>query len=976
MLRRILTGVLLLGSALLGSVRLQNHAAADEPAANANGPLEPIAALAHIRLPDDLRIELVAAEPNVVDPVAIRFDESGRMWVAEMRDYPTGPTPEGKQTSRIRLLEDRDGDGQYEKATLFADNRSFVTGLQPWKGGVIVTESGKISYLKDENGDGAADRDETWFTGFSEGNTQLRANHPRLGIDNLVYIANGLRGGAVVDHRAGNLAPISINGMDFRFDPRGGSAQAVSGAGQFGMTIDEWGNRFLCSNRNPVKHVVIEDRYLKASPQVAVAAVAHDVAAFAEQSRVFPLSRAWTTSNLHAGQFTAACGVFVYRGDALPVEYRDNAFTCDPTGNLVHREIMTATGPTFTSQPAYADREWLASTDEWFRPVSMEVGPDGALYVVDMYRAVIEHPEFMPDELKKRPDLRLGDDRGRIYRVVAKQWQPPQQKPSLADADEQQLVKALSSTNGWQRDTAQRLLLEHGFNATKLTQQETVGIGPEAMARLLHFVPNDDLLIAALRSDDARVRRIAVKVSEPRLGQSTQILDLVRSRLADDDAAVRFQTLLTLTAGKQIETASIADAIKRADYDDPWMRSAIELAAGGGAEELLVLLLRKHTNSRSEGQRTLLSSLTSRAVSLGKASAAKHIVQELSTLAASDVELGTAVLLLESVGRAGRPDGLTLEFLAEDAAHQSAFSKIRSHAETVASDAKAAPDSRREAIALLGHFQDATPVLLKTVRDESNHEVRQAAVAALANQPNSDTWRELLQDIGGTTPTVRRAVLEASIGPAPRAALLLDAIESGQLKPAELDLMQANRLRQHRDMAIRGRAVKLLSAEAPADRAEALQRYRSALSLGGDAARGRLVFEKNCSTCHRVGDVGVNVAPDISDSRTKTAEQLLADIVQPNRAIDNNYIAYNVLLADGTNTTGILTNESTTSITLKQPGDKTIVVSRDDIEELRSSGVSLMPEGLEKNIEVAAMADLLTYLKNWRYLDGKTPLGN
>jgi putative heme-binding domain-containing protein len=125
-----------------------------------------------------------------------------------------------------------------------------------------------------------------------------------------------------------------------------------------------------------------------------------------------------------------------------------------------------------------------------------------------------------------------------------------------------------------------------------------------------------------------------------------------------------------------------------------------------------------------------------------------------------------------------------------------------------------------------------------------------------------------------------------------------------------------------------------------------------------------------------VGDVGVNVAPDISDSRTKTAEQLLTDIVQPNRAIDNNYIAYNVLLADGTNTTGILTTESTTSITLKQPGDKTIVVSRDDIEELRSNGVSLMPEGLEKNIEVPAMADLLSYLKNWRYLDGKTPLGN
>lgn len=966
---------LLVTAAIVSLVPWAGRGLADEPAAGDNGPLKPTAALAQFRLPEDLKIELVAAEPNVVDPVAIRFDELGHLWVVEMRDYPTGPTPEGKQTSRIRLLEDKDGDGLYEKATLFADNRSFVTGLQPWKGGVIVTESGKVSYLKDENGDGRVDRDEVWFTGFSEGNTQLRANHPRLGIDNQIYIANGLRGGGVVDHRAGNAETISINGMDFRFDPTGPSAQAISGVGQFGMTIDDWGNRFICSNRNPVKHVVIEDHYLKASPQVAVAAVAHDVAAFAEQSRVFPLSRAWTTSNLHAGQFTAACGVYVYRGDALPAEYRDNAFTCDPTGNLVHREIMRTTGPTFTSQPAYADREWLASPDEWFRPVGMEVGPDGALYVVDMYRAVIEHPEFMPDELKKRPDLRLGDDRGRIYRVAAKSWQCPK-LPSFADADEAQLIAALNSPNGWQRDTAQRLLLERGFKATSLTPEQKASLTPEALARVLHFGPSDDLLIAALGSKDARVRRLAVKVSEQRLQQSPQLLDLVRSRLTDDNTAVRFQTLLTLTAAKQLEIAPMADAIKPADYDDPWMRSAIELAAGDRTEQLLVLLLKKPAGARTEGQRTLLSSLTTRSVALGKAPAAKNLLKEVATLAGDDANLGIAVLLLESIGRAGRAHGFALTTPTEDAAQQAAIAKIRAYAEKVAADSAQETLARREAIALLGHFADATPVLLKTVREEPNHELRQAAVTALANQSNQEAWGELLQSIGGITPSVRRAVLEASIGSPVRAGMLLDMVERGELKPAELDLVQANRLRQHRDAAVRDRALKLLSADAPSDRVEALQRYREALKLTGDANRGRIVFEKNCSTCHRVGDVGVNVAPDISDSRTKTAEQILTDIIQPNRAIDNNYIAYNVLLADGTNTTGILTNESTTSITLKQPGDKTIVVSRDDIEELRSSGVSLMPEGLEKNIDIPAMADLLAYIKNWRYLDGKTPLGN
>ena len=167
-----------------------------------------------------------------------------------------------------------------------------------------------------------------------------------------------------------------------------------------------------------MRHVVIEDRYLKANPDVTVPAVMHDVAAWGEQSRIFPISRAWTTSNLHAGQFTAACGVYIYRGDLLPAEFKGNAFTCDPTGNLIHREIMQPAGPTFTSKPAYEGKEFLASPDEWFRPVNMELGPDGALYVVDMYRCVIEHPDFVPDELKRRPDQRLGDDRGRIWRIV------------------------------------------------------------------------------------------------------------------------------------------------------------------------------------------------------------------------------------------------------------------------------------------------------------------------------------------------------------------------------------------------------------------------------------------------------------------------------------------------------------------------------------------------------------------------------
>src|SRR6476659_1572245 len=238
---------LLCAAALLTMVRLTLA----EPA-EVKSPLSPEESLKHFQLDPLLSIELVAAEPQVVDPVAMRFDEDGRLWVAEMRDYPLGPIKktDGKRTekdaepmSQIKILEDKNGDGRFETATVFADKLLFVTGLQPWKGGVIVTLSGKVAYMKDTDGDGKADVNETWFTGFTEANSQLRANHPTFALDNHIYIANGLRGGMVVNHLKKLLAsggrkppdtkgenvgdtPINISGMDFRFDPLTGDAEA------------------------------------------------------------------------------------------------------------------------------------------------------------------------------------------------------------------------------------------------------------------------------------------------------------------------------------------------------------------------------------------------------------------------------------------------------------------------------------------------------------------------------------------------------------------------------------------------------------------------------------------------------------------------------------------------------------------------------------------------------------------------------
>src|SRR3954453_11487154 len=403
---------LLFGFLAAGALIWAIESASAEKKEQPRSPLTPQQELATFRIAPGLRVELVAAEPEVESPVAMAFDEDGRLWVVEMRDYPNGPRPGQPPQGRIRVLGDREGNGRYEHSRVFADRLLFAKGVMPWRGGVLVTAAPYIVHLRDTDGDGKADRREVLYEGFAAENPQLRVSHPVLGVDNWVYVANGLRGGQAKRAGRPGAAPINLSGMDFRFDLVRDRAEAVSGLGQFGNAFDAWGRRFVCDNRHHLRHVVIENRYLKRNPYLAAPAVVEDISVLDEGplssgGKVYPISKNWTTSSLHVGRFTAACGVMVYRGDLLPKGFQGSAFTCEPTGNLVHQEVMKPHGATFRSAPPREGVEFLASADDWFRPVSLAHGPDGALYVVDMYRAVIEHPDFVPPELKNRPDLTL-----------------------------------------------------------------------------------------------------------------------------------------------------------------------------------------------------------------------------------------------------------------------------------------------------------------------------------------------------------------------------------------------------------------------------------------------------------------------------------------------------------------------------------------------------------------------------------------
>jgi putative membrane-bound dehydrogenase-like protein len=968
-------------------------------------PVSPQASLSLLNLADPrLKVELAAAEPQVLDPVAIAFDERGRMWVVEMGDYPNGPKPGAPPLSRVRLLEDLDGDGYFETAHNFRDHLLFATGIQPWRGGVIVTLSGRVVWMKDTDGDGKADVEETWFTGFSEQNPQLRANHPTFALDNRVYIANGLRGGTVIARKSDWSAapkPVSISGRDFSFDPLRGTCAAVSGVGQFGTTFDDFGNRFVCSNRNPCQHVVLSEADIARTPWAAAASLMQDVSPPGDASHVYPLSRAWTTSTLHAGQFTAACGVTIYRGDLLGDAYCGNSFTCEPTGNLVHRDVLEPAGATFRSRTADAGSEFLASRDEWFRPVNLANGPDGGLYVVDMYRAVIEHPEWVPDELKHRPDERFGDDRGRIYRIVPASFlRDPRSpnRPAIGAATTSELVALLDHANAWHRETAARLLYERQDKSARSALERLVSRGTRSQARALALFALDGLgelspevVLKAMADRDAPVRACAVRLSRRWLADDRGLrAKLFQMAGAEGNPRVRFEVALALgdvigDAATMTATVTALARLAVTDREDEWSRRAAAWSLGRNGPPVFAQVIRRLDDKQGGpigADATLVGELAEVVGAAPQPAAAAEGCRSLEVLLQSagrqptDSRRSAMLLsgfdgLAHGIARRGGSVGpKSIGLRTESRMRLTAIAtRMAEHGEQ--------PAERRDAIDVLRILSDpskAPAVLTQLAMGESNQSVRLAALSALCGFSDPAIGPAVLGDLHAQAPPVRRAMLDVLLSDTGRTRQLLDELEARRISVAELDPSRVAQLVQHRDAGVRKRAGSLLAVAVPADRRQVLAEYQKSLTLLSDPKRGRDVFAKNCTACHRIGDLGVTVAPDIGDSRTMTPAQILVDVLDPNRKVDNNFFSYTAITKDGKVYTGILATETATSVTLRQPENKTVSLLRDQIEQLHSNGVSLMPVGLEKNIDSQQMADLISFIKNWRYLDGRVPL--
>lgn len=627
--------------------------------------LTPEKALESFQLRDGFKIELFASEPQVMDPVEMVFDEQGNAFVTEMPDYPFMPEG-GRGLGRVRLLQDTDGDGKIDKSVIFADSILEVTSMLPWKGGLIVTAAPYIMYLKDTDGDLRADEKEILFTGFFENNSEAQITSLRFGVDNWIYAANNGQAGTVKFTRRPDAAPLSMSGSDFRFRLDRNEFERESGGAQFGLTMDDWGHRFITQNTLHIRQVVIPGRYLYRHPHLSstnamVNVSDHELEMFQQTpppywraERTRRRNEQYKEQNLDRveyaeDKFTGCSGGTVYDGDVFPSGFYGNVFTGEVAGNLVHRDVLVPSEdrPVMVASRAEGeqDREFLSTKDSWFRPSGFAVGPDGALYVVDMYRQHIETPISIPQDLQEDMDFMAGSDMGRIYRIVPADA-PAAKKavPNLREMSSAELVNLLTHANRWWRLQAQKMLLERQDNSVVPAAKEMFSTHEDARVRLhaLYVLEGLNALDASLvekAMSDAHpgVRKHGLVLSERYAG----LLPKVLSMMEDSSVHVVLQATLSAGASTDQKTIEALARILARHGNEPLFRTAALSSQAGPTVVLLEQLIGKHAffQQAEPWKEAFLSELS---YSIGSANDQKQINALLKILSGASMEKESA----------------------------------------------------------------------------------------------------------------------------------------------------------------------------------------------------------------------------------------------------------------------------------------------------------------------------------------------
>jgi len=958
--------------------------------------LTPEKAIASMKLSEDFHVELFAAQPDVVDPVDLVFDEQGRAFVTEMLDLPDDPPPGKPARGRIRMLEDTDGDGKADKSTVFAENLLHASGLMPWKGGLIVPASPDILYLKDTNGDGKADVREIWFTGFFHGNPEAQITNPRLNVDNWIHFSNTGNEGLVKSPKHPNQASIQMRGFDFRYHPSKGLFEPASGNAQYGATFDDWGNRFISQNTTHLRHVVLPRQYIARAPMMETPAVVHDV--YNDHHReMYPISepQEWRVLRtklrqdrynelktgrveLLAGHFTGATGSTIYSGDTWPAEYVGNIFTADVSGNLIRRDIVTPHGATFKAVPAAKTEnekvEFLASADQWFRPTNFANAPDGNLYFTDMQRETIETPVSIPDEMRKKIDFYSGDNLGRIYRIVANKPRGEKRglKVNLGALPAAELVKTLEHPNGWHRVTAHRLLLERLDKGSIAPLKVAALQSPKPQARLrayylleAHGALDQTLVAMALKDAEPRVREHAIALAETYPGLERAVFALLR----DEDLRVQLQLALSLGNSRSAAARNAVVEIAAKNQDDKWFRLAALSSAADDPARFFAAVAEKGPVNKD---------LTGLAASLIGARKQPAEIQTFVPLLAKskDPNAGLAGLArgLRLVGARGLKapglESVLSEYLndgVESAWDVAQHFEIKGLVDRASADAVSpALDSKRRALAVAAlrgaSYAQASSVIEKVMALNPPVDVQSAAVLALSSFENPEVAQALLSRWKSYGPDARPKVIGALMAQKDRIPALLQALENESVPVNALETGSRNRLLELSDPALVARAKKVLQSSS-SDRAQAIAAFKEALKLNGRVERGKQIFEETCAKCHLPRKQGSRIGPDLSGINMKTKEELLAAILDPSASIESRFVNYLVTTKDGRMYDGVIGNETPGAVTLRGGAEDNVTLLRTNIAEIRASNLSLMPEGLEQKMSKQDLADLIAYLQ-------------
>jgi putative heme-binding domain-containing protein len=754
------------------------------------------------------------------------------------------------------------------------------------------------------------------------------------------------------------------------------------------MSMDDWGRTFVCTSHDPVFLIMYDGRYLARNPFLEAPAAAVRISPGGYNTKVSRISpnEPWRVVRTHmrttgiepphptegaepSGYFSAASGVTVSRGDAWPAEYRGNVLVGEVSNNLVYRARLEPNGVGFTAVRADPGPEFLASTDIWFRPVQFANGPDGALYLLDMYRYVIESTDTIPPSIVKHLDVGAGFDKGRLYRIVPEGFKRTR-PPKLSKASTAELVALLEHPNGWHRDTASRLLYQRQDRAAIGPLKELAAKSKSSLARMHALYALDGLkgldvatVLQGLRDPDPRFREHALRLAE-QFASTAAIREQLAKMTDDDDLRVRYQLAFSLGAVRGEMSSQALAKLARRDSADSWCRLAILSSVNSRAGEMFRLLA-EDKDFRSSGHgRAMLGALATLIGSANRKSEMAALVQTLNALPESENALLRDLVrkLVEKLPASGRGQLAG----ADGGKVGGVLSELLRDALKIARDEKRPVADRVAAIHLfrLVAFADIKDLSAQLLNFRQPALVQAAVVEMLARFDEPAVPALLLEAWPSLSPQLRATAVETFFSRPAWIAAFLDAVEQGKINRGDVDPARTQALQTHADARLRNRAAKLFASTKLARRQDVVAAYQRALKLEGDRGRGKAVFKQVCSSCHQLEGVGTQVGADLHAIRDQGMDTVLLNILDPNREVKPQFLSYVLVTDSGRSITGMITAETANSITIRRADGTPETVLRIHIEELRSTGFSFMPEGLEKLIDVPAMADLLAYLNS------------